>query len=577
MKRSSALVRKKYIEYLASTMAFSLSIYVAAIVDGILVGKLIGPEAFAAVNLTFPVVCVKNIVFCLLILGGVTLVSQQIGARETEASNRTFTVSLHGGIAFAVLLALIGALTAPWLSGFLAMSGSLRDNVCAYLVPLWALAPFVTLANGSAAFMRLESRHKLAAAIPVLANVINLLCDVVYIRFFHWGIAGAGWATVTGYAAASCLLIPWFRDPKRSLRFERLRVSDLPLLGKVFKAGLPISLIDACDMLRTYTINATMLSLLAESGSQIIAVCNAAMLYPTMAAYGASTAMGTVVGTLYGERDRSGMLHVLKISLMITLGLCTAIFAGLELFPAAFAGIYGIQDAGTLATLVPWLRLYCTAIPLIAPLYILRGFYQSTRQENAATTLSVLEGAVFMIPLFYLLSRISQLAMAPTYAIAVLLSMLTVVAWMQRKAKRTGCENFLMTRKSRINEMWEASAGCTETEAIQASKELLDFCNRNGLPPKISGAISVAAEELCVNISRYAGLKPTDRIDLIFRIWDDSVVLKVRDSGKIFNPTEFVADGRQVTGLSLVRALVTKIEYNQIIGFNTTVVTVKRE
>ena len=49
---------------------------------------------------------------------------------------------------------------------------------------------------------------------------------------------------------------------------------------------------------------------------------------------------------------------------------------------------------------------------------------------------------------------------------------------MQRKAKRTGCENFLMTRKSRINEMWEASAGCTETEAIQASKELVQTYSR---------------------------------------------------------------------------------------------------
>ena len=43
MQRNGELVRKKYMEYLGSTLAFSLSIYLAAIVDGILVGQLLGP------------------------------------------------------------------------------------------------------------------------------------------------------------------------------------------------------------------------------------------------------------------------------------------------------------------------------------------------------------------------------------------------------------------------------------------------------------------------------------------------------------------------------------------------------
>lgn len=564
-------------EYLSSTMAFSLSIYVAAIVDGILVGKLIGPEAFTAVNLTSPLIYVKNIIFCLFILGGTTLVSQQMGARKMDECHRTFTLSLFGGILSAVLMAVIGSLTAPGLAAFLTMPGSLREDVRSYLVPLWVLAPFVTLSNGSAAFLRLESRHKLAAAIPVLANVINLLCDVLYIRYFHWGISGAGWATVTGYAVAAGLLIPWLKDKNRLLRFARIGPRDIALLWRVFKDGLPISLMDACEMLRNYTVNTTMLNLLGEAGGQIIAVCNAAMLYPSMAAYGASAAMSMVVGALYGEQDRSGMLNVLKISLTISFGVCMAIFAGLELFPAAFAGIYGVKDAAMLMTLIPWMRLCCLSVPLIAPLYILRGFYQSAGQENAATVLSVLDGAVFMIPIFYLLARINVFAMASSQAIAAMLSMIAVAGWMNCKAKRTGCDNFLMTRKSEINQMWEASISCTEQEAIQASQDLMKFCSDNGLSPRISGAIGVSVEELCVNISRYSGLKPSDQIDLIFRIGDNSIVLKVRDSGKPFNPTEFMEDGRQITGLSLIRALSTKIEYNQIIGFNTTVVTVSKQ
>ena len=54
-------------------------------------------------------------------------------------------------------------------------------------------------------------------------------------------------------------------------------------------------------------------------------------------------------------------------------------------------------------------------------------------------------------------------------------------------------------------------------------------------------------------------------------------MLRLRDNGKIFNPTEYVDDsGREVTGLKLVRSLTSSIEYNRVLDFNVTVVTVNR-
>ena len=67
LKRNSSLVRKKYLEYLASTLAFTLSIYIASIVDGIMVSRFISPLSLTAIHLTFPVLYMKNIVFCLFI------------------------------------------------------------------------------------------------------------------------------------------------------------------------------------------------------------------------------------------------------------------------------------------------------------------------------------------------------------------------------------------------------------------------------------------------------------------------------------------------------------------------------
>lgn len=84
-------------------------------------------------------------------------------------------------------------------------------------------------------------------------------------------------------------------------------------------------------------------------------------------------------------------------------------------------------------------------------------------------------------------------------------------------------------------------------------------------------------EELCVNTAKYAVSSHLDMVDIFLKITDDSVILKVRDKGKIFNPTEYIDDsGKLVMGLSVVRRLTPDISYNRVLGFNITVVTAER-
>jgi hypothetical protein len=74
------------------------------------------------------------------------------------------------------------------------------------------------------------------------------------------------------------------------------------------------------------------------------------------------------------------------------------------------------------------------------------------------------------------------------------------------------------------------------------------------------------------------GYPPQEQIDAFLRVLDDRVLLKVRDSGVPFNPTEFIGEtGERITGLALIRAMGCQIEYDRIIGFNTSIITALRE
>ena len=112
--------------------------------------------------------------------------------------------------------------------------------------------------------------------------------------------------------------------------------------------------------------------------------------------------------------------------------------------------------------------------------------------------------------------------------------------------------------------------------AIEASQTVERFCLENGIDSHKANILAVTTEELAVNAAKYA-YKGKNEIDICLRIFSDKIVLRFRDNGKIFNPTEFIDDsGKEIKGLSLVRMLTPDISYNTVLGFNVTVVTLTR-
>lgn len=111
-------------------------------------------------------------------------------------------------------------------------------------------------------------------------------------------------------------------------------------------------------------------------------------------------------------------------------------------------------------------------------------------------------------------------------------------------------------------------------KAVEVSKEIIVFCDKNHVDPDLTNVLAVSSEELAVNIVKYA-YKGKNEIDVCLRILEDKLVLRFRDNGIIFNPTKYIDEsGREITGLSVVRSITPDITYNRVLGFNVTVVTV---
>jgi anti-sigma regulatory factor (Ser/Thr protein kinase) len=122
------------------------------------------------------------------------------------------------------------------------------------------------------------------------------------------------------------------------------------------------------------------------------------------------------------------------------------------------------------------------------------------------------------------------------------------------------------------------SIPATVNAAANLSEQVIQFCRSNGTDESSAMRIGIAVEEMAVNIARYGHKKIAGVIDIMVRITKDELLLRIRDDGVYFDPTEYHDSEEEfaVGGIEVVRRLAKDIKYTPQLGFNVTIISVPR-
>ena len=578
MKRNGTLLKQKYRALLVSTLAMTASTYLSSILDGIMVGQILGTVELYAINLTTSVIFLRSIPIAMFTFGGNTLSVIFKSKRDQKNADSVFTLSFWGGIISTAILSVIGILLMAPTAQILAQGKEqLVGLVMQYLLPLWVLTPMVAEVNETAAYARTDGLRKFATFLPIIANVINLICDYIYMAVFGWGVAGAGWATVTGYAVGILITFYYFRSPQRTVHFTRAALRQLKQLGKIFSVGLPSALIYVCNFLRLFLTNAIILSATGVVGGKIASVSFSLNSLAFILVEGASMTLLPILGALYGEKDANGQRLTLRYGMIVTVVLSLFVLVISEAIPEQLASLYGLTEPDVVSIFSVTFRIFSINIPILAVIYVMRTFFQATKQRGLANLLVMLDGVLTIVPLMYWFAQYgiywlwASFPVSKAVTVVIILIAMFISMKVQHKKNLIGIEeeDGVVCDFSIRNEI---------PEAIKASEEAMAFCEENGVPETTVTAVGVTVEELCHNIATYARSDTNNAVDVCVRVMPDKVNVRLRDNGAEFDPTDYIDNsGRHITGLELVRMLSSSINYNRILGFNVTNVAISYE
>ena len=579
MERNAFLINKKIHQYILPGVLMTVAMQLGNVEDGMIVGNLLGPDAMAAIEISMPVLLLLQMAAMMLAMGGAAEAAVLLGKRKTREAGGVFTASLAAGLAVSLCFAVF----TPVLPGPLALALSGNETLASlagpYIMVNFGGIPILTIAIILCYFMNADNHPQLGSALFIIANVVNLVLDFVFIKGLHMGMAGSALSTVIGYLAGMVVAVFYFRSRHRMLRLQKLDKSMLKYAGLAAKAGIPSAAFTLMSALKSVIINSAIVRFLGNDSMAVYSVCANAVLIAELCVGGIIGLIQNIAGILYGERDYYGIRTLCKRVLTYSYAAIAALLMIFLSVPQMIAGLFGITEGDMLALCETALRIFACSFPFYVYNKFLTSYYQTILQPGLSTVVTVLQGFVVIVPFtlagifLWGLSGVCLMAVA-SEAVTILLASLWRIAG-QRSGKFEGGGVYMLPQVTKERSL-DCSIGNNLEEVIAFREKLFGFCAENHITDRDAKILGLAVEEIAANIVQYgyrSGKK--NYMDISFTIQDEKYMLRIRDDGVPFNPLEYVQQEEEtvtVGGIALIKKMASEFQYMRVLNMNNTVI-----
>ena len=211
--------------------------------DAAIVGRTLGANALAAVGSTSSIQFLV-LGFCSGVTQGFAIpVAQRFGAGDEDGMRQYVFGSYVLTAICAAITTTATVLLCPTILHLLQVHPDIYHDAYAYLVIIFAGIPFTLLYNMLSAVMRAIGDSRTPFLFLAFSACLNIILDLVCIRIFHMGCAGAAIATITAQAISGILCMLYMH---RKIHIVKIQKQDQIITPESCKTllimGLPMGL-----------------------------------------------------------------------------------------------------------------------------------------------------------------------------------------------------------------------------------------------------------------------------------------------------------------------------------------------
>ncbi|MBQ7928474.1 MAG: hypothetical protein IJ287_07015 [Methanobrevibacter sp.] len=569
-ERNFDLLNRKFRELFFPTLMTSIAGNFAVLVDAFFISMFMGSVYLSVVQSIEPFVAFINVVYWLIGLGGSVVCTMAKAEFDDERANGYFTVSTIGIIIVGLVITLSTVVFQGQYVNLLNHSAQMKPFVTHYFMYYALGIVFECYMVSISYFIKTDGYIVMQFRAFLICNIVNIIFDVILMKFMNFGVAGAAMATTLGHIVSSVYITIYFFKSNRTLRIIKVKASKiLGYIADICKSGFACSSIPLYTTIRLVILNALIAGILGNLGLAAYDMCYNALYLADIFILGTVQSILPISAVYYKEEDFNGVDYVTRRSLKIVIGFGLFFSVLLIAFPQIVLAIFNVKDPSQIPAITNIIRIFSLCFIGFAINSLYSFYAESVQFDKLANAITLLQGLIFPVAFAYLLTYIWG---ADGFWISLVVSEFATVIFIfiysKVMAKRSNGEysGFFLVKRHDADSVFEFTINGNVDDAVGLSEKIQGSI----ADERLSVLVSMAIEDMIVHIIEIN--EDVDLIDVIIREHDDYILISIKYSGMGIN----VMDDESIeSNISILNRVSQKIDYSQILGLNNIVITIK--
>lgn len=398
--------------YLIPTLLGMLSLCAVTATDGIFVGRGVGSDALAAVNICIAPTMAMMGISLMLGVGSSVVSSIHLASGNVKAARLNVTQALATATLIVIIFLGLTLISIDTTGRALGSSNTLMPLVRDYMPWIFVCCLFQSWCGIGLFVVRLDGSPKYAMWCNVLPGLLNVVLDYIFIFPLQMGIKGAAIATCISCAVGGVMVMCYLLFFARTLRLIKIKMSHksfrltLRNIGYQCKIGVSALLGEATMCVLMLMGNLMFMKYIGNDGVGAFSI--ACYYCPFVFMIGNSIAQSAqpIISYNYGKGSKSRVIATEKLAILAALCCGLAITAAFIFTPSAMVNLFLDPDLAAAKIAVKGFPVFSVAF--IAFIFNLTaiGYFQSVEKVTPSIVFALLRGLIFLVPAFILLPTI---------------------------------------------------------------------------------------------------------------------------------------------------------------------------
>lgn len=369
-------------------------------VDSVVVGKYVGDNALAAVGSAAPIFNLLIVLFVGISMGASIKVSQYFGARDREALSHTIGNCIVLTVIASLFVLVVGVAAARPLLVLLKTPESILDWCTSYLHILFIGGAGMAFYNILGGVLRGLGDAISSLLYLVVASILNIVLDIVFVASFGMGVSGVALATAISQAVSALMCARKLYKMKHLFDMKRKYIRwNREYAMNIIRLGLPSGVTQAIMSMSMIVVQS-----LTNSFGELFIAANVIVMrvdgFAMLPNFSFGNAMTTFTGQNVGARQMDMVKKGAKQGTLLALGVSALITGAILFFGRSLMSIF-TNTAELVNLSMNMMKILAFGYIAMAVLQSLSGVMRGAGDTMTPMWISVFQTVLLRVPLAY--------------------------------------------------------------------------------------------------------------------------------------------------------------------------------